>query len=244
MRAPARTRAGHRCGVQNEPRPRCPGEMARRNRSACYSRWLELVFFRKASKTLILSDAIINLELDKMAQPWRLATRLIGMYYLGGQLFFGMRLPLLLQRKKSRAAIERVLAWRPERIISATGAVSSRTELQSSSAFSIGCSNYNWLTVPSLYQPITAPGIRSACLTVAMVRDVMLHPQKLRECMEFLYPTSRELARITSSFWTRWNGKPSLRRSSSVSTAAIPAGSTSGFAAQLCRPRPTALSIR
>jgi hypothetical protein len=81
----------------------------------------ELVFFHKASKTLILTDTIINLELDKMAQPWRFATRLTGMYYPRGQLFFGMRLPLLFQKKKSRAAVERVLAWRPERIILSHG---------------------------------------------------------------------------------------------------------------------------
>jgi hypothetical protein len=81
----------------------------------------EIVFFHKASKTLILTDTIINLELNKIAQPWRLATRLTGMYYPHGQLFFGMRLPLLLQKKKSRAAVERALAWRPERIILSHG---------------------------------------------------------------------------------------------------------------------------
>lgn len=98
--------------------------MARRNRSACHSRWhfrRNRVFFHKASKTLILTDTIINLELNKIAQPWRLATRLTGMYYPHGQLFFGMRLPLLLQKKKSRAAVERALAWRPERIILSHG---------------------------------------------------------------------------------------------------------------------------
>ena len=81
----------------------------------------ELVFFHKASKTLILTDTIINLELKKMAQPWRLATLLTGMYYPRGELFFGMRPPLLLQKKKSRVAIERVLAWQPERIILSHG---------------------------------------------------------------------------------------------------------------------------
>ena len=81
----------------------------------------EIVFFHKVSKTLILTDTIINIELEKMSQPWRLATWLTGMYYPRGQIFFGMRLPLLLQRKKSRAAIERVLAWQPERIILSHG---------------------------------------------------------------------------------------------------------------------------
>ena len=81
----------------------------------------EIVFFHKVSKTLILTDTIINIELDKMSQPWRLATRLTGMYYPRGQVFFGMRLPLLFQKKKSRAAVQRLLAWRPERIILSHG---------------------------------------------------------------------------------------------------------------------------
>ena len=81
----------------------------------------EIVFFHKASKTLILTDTIINLELDKIGQPWRLATRITGMYYPRGQIFFGMRLPLLLQRSKTRAAIEKIKSWEPQRIVLAHG---------------------------------------------------------------------------------------------------------------------------
>jgi hypothetical protein len=61
----------------------------------------EIVFFHKLSKTIILADTILNLELDRLRQPWRFATWLSGMYYPNGQLFFGMRLPLLLQRRKT-----------------------------------------------------------------------------------------------------------------------------------------------
>jgi hypothetical protein len=81
----------------------------------------EFVFFYKESRTLILTDTIINFELDKLAQPWRFATRMTGMYYPHGQIFFGMRLPLLLQRRKSKAAAERILSWQPERIIVSHG---------------------------------------------------------------------------------------------------------------------------
>jgi uncharacterized protein DUF4336 len=81
----------------------------------------EIVFFHKLSKTLILADTILNLELDKLRQPWRFATWLTGMYYPNGQIFFGMRLPLLLQAKRTRAAVERILSWRPERIILSHG---------------------------------------------------------------------------------------------------------------------------
>ena len=81
----------------------------------------EIVFFHKESKTLILADTIINLELNKIRQPWRFVTRLTGMYYPQGQIFFGMRLPLLLQRRKSRAAVEKLLSWEPEGIILSHG---------------------------------------------------------------------------------------------------------------------------
>jgi len=48
----------------------------------------EIVFFQKESKTLILADTIINLELAKIRQPWRFAAKLTGMYYPRGQIFF------------------------------------------------------------------------------------------------------------------------------------------------------------
>jgi hypothetical protein len=81
----------------------------------------EFIFFHKASKTLILTDAIINMELDKLAEPWRTATRLTGMYHPYGQLFFGMRLPLLLQRQKAKAAIGKIESWQPKRILLSHG---------------------------------------------------------------------------------------------------------------------------
>jgi hypothetical protein len=47
----------------------------------------------------------------------RFATRMTGMYYPNGHIFFGMRLLLLLQKRKSKASIERILSWEPERIV-------------------------------------------------------------------------------------------------------------------------------
>jgi hypothetical protein len=38
----------------------------------------EIVFLHKESKTLILADTIINLELNKIRQPWRFAAKLTG----------------------------------------------------------------------------------------------------------------------------------------------------------------------
>jgi hypothetical protein len=81
----------------------------------------EFVFFHRPSRTLILTDTIINLELDKVTQPWRAFTKLSGMYYPHGQIFFGMRLPLRLQKKRAEAAIRKIKSWRPERIILSHG---------------------------------------------------------------------------------------------------------------------------
>ncbi len=49
------------------------------------------------------------------------ATRLSGMYHPRGQLFFGMRLPLWLQRRKRRAAFGKIRQWLPERILLSHG---------------------------------------------------------------------------------------------------------------------------
>jgi hypothetical protein len=81
----------------------------------------EFVFCHKASRTLILTDTIMNFELDKLDQPWRAFTKLTGMDYPHGQVFFGMRLPFLLQRKKTRAAFQRIRSWNPQRIVLSHG---------------------------------------------------------------------------------------------------------------------------
>jgi hypothetical protein len=81
----------------------------------------EFIFFHKASRTLILTDTIINIELDKISEPWRTATKIAGMYHPHGQIFFGMRLPLFFQRRKAKAAIERIHSWQPQRIVLSHG---------------------------------------------------------------------------------------------------------------------------
>jgi hypothetical protein len=81
----------------------------------------EFIFFHRASKTLIFADTIINIELDKITEPWRLVTKLTGMYHPYGQIFFGMRLPLFLQRQKAEAAIRKIHSWQPQRILLSHG---------------------------------------------------------------------------------------------------------------------------
>jgi hypothetical protein len=81
----------------------------------------EFIFFHKASGTLILTDTIINLELDKISEPWRTATKLVGMYNPRGNIFFGMRVPLLFQRRRAKAAIRKIYSWQPRRIVLSHG---------------------------------------------------------------------------------------------------------------------------
>lgn len=63
----------------------------------------------------------MNLELDKIDEPWRTAARLSGMVHPHGAVFFGVRLPLLLQRKKAKSAIRMISSWQPERIVLSHG---------------------------------------------------------------------------------------------------------------------------
>jgi hypothetical protein len=81
----------------------------------------ELVFFHKASGTLILTDTIMNLEPDKLDEPWRTAVKLSGMTYPHGQIFFGMRMPLWLQQRKAKAVFQKIRSWQPKRILLAHG---------------------------------------------------------------------------------------------------------------------------
>jgi hypothetical protein len=67
------------------------------------------------------ADTIINIEPDKINDPWRTATKFTGMYHPYGQIFFGMRLPLLLQRRKTEAAIRKIHSWQPQRILLSHG---------------------------------------------------------------------------------------------------------------------------
>ena len=81
----------------------------------------EFVFFHRASATLILADTIMNLEPDKFDEPWRTAAKLSGMTYPHGQIFFGMRLPLMLQKRKASAVFRKIKAWQPQRIVLSHG---------------------------------------------------------------------------------------------------------------------------
>nr|WP_302477382.1 DUF4336 domain-containing protein [Sphingomonas sp. ID1715] len=81
----------------------------------------EFLFFHRASSTLIVTDAIINIELQKMPEPWRTATKISRMHAPRGGLFFGMRLPWLLHRRKAAAVRATLRQWNPQRLLLSHG---------------------------------------------------------------------------------------------------------------------------
>jgi hypothetical protein len=81
----------------------------------------EFIFFHRETRSLVVADTIINIELDKMDEPWRTATRLTGMAYPHGRTFFGMRLPLLFQRRAASAAAAKIRNWQPQRVLLSHG---------------------------------------------------------------------------------------------------------------------------
>ena len=81
----------------------------------------EFIFFHRPSRTLIVTDTIINIEPDKIAQPWRAAVTLARMTAPHGGIFFGMRVPILLQQSAAKAAKARICSWQPERIVLSHG---------------------------------------------------------------------------------------------------------------------------
>lgn len=81
----------------------------------------EMVFFHKASRTLILTDLIENFEPGKLPLLQRWLTWLGGVQHPDGQMPRDMRLTFRRERRQLREAVETMLAWQPERIILAHG---------------------------------------------------------------------------------------------------------------------------
>ena len=81
----------------------------------------EVVFFHKQTRTLILADTIMNFELDKMKQPYRLIARLFGVYAPRGGMPVDLRFALWPSRQQVEPVYEKILSWHPERIILSHG---------------------------------------------------------------------------------------------------------------------------
>ncbi|MBK7976330.1 MAG: DUF4336 domain-containing protein [Deltaproteobacteria bacterium] len=85
------------------------------------ARWLEneVVFFHEKSRTLICADLIFNLA-QHSSRMTRLAALLLGNRGPGAT---WLEHVIIRDRRAARAQVDRMLAWRPERIALAHGAV-------------------------------------------------------------------------------------------------------------------------
>lgn len=81
----------------------------------------EVVFFHKASRTLILADLIENFEPSKTSRPMHWMLKLAGNLDPDGKLPIDLRLTFRGSHGKARASFARMLAWQPERVILAHG---------------------------------------------------------------------------------------------------------------------------
>jgi hypothetical protein len=81
----------------------------------------EVAFFHRASRTLVLTDFIVNLE-PRALPPWtRRSAGLLGMLAPEGRAGLHLRLATQVRRGEARAAAARLVAFRPERVIFAHG---------------------------------------------------------------------------------------------------------------------------
>lgn len=82
----------------------------------------EITFFHRPSRTLVLTDLIENFE-PQRTRNWlyRLIIRLAGAADPDGKAPFDMQLTFWRHREAVKVAVERMIAWNPERIIIAHG---------------------------------------------------------------------------------------------------------------------------
>ena len=81
----------------------------------------EAVFFHKASKTLILTDMIENIETHQMKPYHRLLYKLGDNAYPNGKTPRDLRLTFVGKKKAARTSFETLKNWKPEKIILAHG---------------------------------------------------------------------------------------------------------------------------
>ena len=82
----------------------------------------EVAFYHLPTRTLILTDLIVNLEPQKLPFRSRTFARMTGTLAPGGKAPAYLRLLVRLRRKEARTAAARMVGWAPERVIFAHGA--------------------------------------------------------------------------------------------------------------------------
>lgn len=83
----------------------------------------EVVFFHRKTHTLVLADLIENFEPEKMRGAYRWLVRFAGAADPDGKTPIDLRLELALSGGKdaARASLDRMLAWKPEKVVMAHG---------------------------------------------------------------------------------------------------------------------------
>ena len=86
------------------------------------SRYMEeVVFFHRKTRTLILADLLENFEPEKVGSAYGWLVRLAGAADPDGKAPIDLRLTFLGRKSQARASFERMLAWKPEKVIVAHG---------------------------------------------------------------------------------------------------------------------------
>ena len=81
----------------------------------------EVDFFHKPSRTLVLTDLVVNVEAEKMPVPMRLFARLSGVTAPHGKAPLYLRMIIRGRREDAAKAATRMLAWAPERVLFSHG---------------------------------------------------------------------------------------------------------------------------
>ena len=82
----------------------------------------EAAFLHRASRTLMLTDLIDNLEAARLPLPTRVFAGLAGALAPHGKAPIYLRAVVNLRHRDAAAAVARVIAWEPQRVIFAHGA--------------------------------------------------------------------------------------------------------------------------
>jgi len=81
----------------------------------------EVDFLHKPTRTLVLTDLVVNLEGEKLPRIMRGAARLAGVLAPHGKTPVYLRLIIRMRRQEAAAAASRLLDWAPERVIFSHG---------------------------------------------------------------------------------------------------------------------------
>jgi Domain of unknown function (DUF4336) len=110
--------------IDNELGPGAPGDWAEEMDQAVVpgaAGFREIAFLHRASRTLILTDLIANLEAGKLPLTMRLFARANGMLAPEGRAPLYLRAAVLMRRREAAGALAPLLDRQPERVIFAHG---------------------------------------------------------------------------------------------------------------------------